>query len=272
MQSKMRSPKSNQQSNTNIDFWRTWWDERAKPSISNREIDRGSSKEIPELERRAKIQFLSALDPKHDDVVLDAGCGTGVNFSLIHSHVSKIVGLDFSEEQLKRAKRRISEEKLTNITLLSGSITEMNLSNDLFDKVICTSVLQYLNDGECEAAFKEMIRVSKDGATIIIHAKNRTSVYGLVLRLLKYTARIIGKKTKQPDYYRPRIWYGKMLSSHGGQIVDFDSFGLLHFPPLPDSIANQLLRLEMRSLNIRALKRFGVNLKMRVRVNKASRL
>jgi len=255
---------------TTIDFWKAWWDERAKPSISDREIDRGSARVLDELERRSKQQFLEAIDPKKDDLVLDAGCGTGANFSAISSSVHGIVGLDFSGEQLKRAEKRIAADKLSNVKLALGSVTQIDFGNSTFDKVICTSVLQYLNDEECETACREMIRVCKDGGIIVIHAKNRTSVYGVLLRVQKFIARRIGRKTT-PDYYRPRAWYGKTLAKYGGEIVDFDAFGIFNFSPLPFSAVHRLLKLEMKWIKSKKLKAFGVNYKMTVRVTKAGR-
>src|SRR5262245_44726890 len=240
---------------TTIDYWRDWWNERAKPGVSDLDIDRGGSRLTlgpqhtvtvnDELERRSRVQLLTALDLKSTDVVLDAGCGTGANFAAVSPTVRSIVGIDFSEEQIWRAQRRITSENLVNVKLHVGSVTELPFPADAFDKVICASVLQYLNDGECEAAFCEMIRVCKNHGIIVIHAKNCTSLYGIALSLLRVLARIIGRKTVN-DYYRPRHWYGQTLAQHGGRIIDFDAFGLFHFPPLPTSIVQRLLRLELQ--------------------------
>jgi ubiquinone/menaquinone biosynthesis C-methylase UbiE len=235
------------------------------------EVDRGTTLRIDALEQRAARQFLEAVDPKSTDCVLDAGCGTGVNIAKLSGLVADIVGMDLSEEMIKRAEHRINAQKITNVKLVLGNVTKMEFPSDAFNKVICTSVLQYLNEDEFEAALQEMVRVCKDGGTIVIHAKNRTSLYGLSRRIVQFIARLLRRKTT-PDYYRPRFWYERVISKSGGQIVDYDSHGIFTFVPLPRWVVHRLLQMELRLVKRKSLKRFGVNYKMTVRVDKKTHL
>jgi ubiquinone/menaquinone biosynthesis C-methylase UbiE len=257
--------------------WKDWWNERARPGFSDLDVDRGGSHLAKgssyaaavneELERRARAQFLAALELKPTDVVLDAGCGTGANFDAVSPMVREIVGIDFSEEQIARAHRRIISGRLLNVKAQVGGLTTLPFPTDAFDKVICASVLQYLDDAESKAAISEMIRVCRNDGIIVIHAKNRTSLYGIALSLLRAIARGIGRTTAS-DHYRPRRWYRQVLSEYGGRIVDYDAFGIFHFPPLPQSIVQRLLRLELQTVKRRFWKRYGVNYRITVRVNK----
>ena len=255
------------QRKTTREFWKNWWDESARSDRPDREIDRGSTRTISVLERREERKLIEAVDPHKDDVVLDVGCGTGANFSKIGRSVRRIVGIDISEEQLKRAERTIQREGLSNVTLRVGSITDLEFPSDMFDKVICASVLQYLNDDECRAGIIELFRVCKDGGIIVIHAKNRTSLYGLIREATKTINAFVGKAS-MPDYYRPRRWYERLISANGGVIEDFDSFGLFSFPRLPQVIGKRLLMIELSMITNKALKGYGVNYKMTVRVRK----
>lgn len=239
----------------------------AKRSISDFQADRGTTLRIDELEQREARQFIKAVDPKPGDFILDAGCGTGVHFSQIGSLVARIVGVDLSEEMLKRAERRVSIERIPNVRLLHGDITNIEFPSGTFDKVICTSVLQYLNDDECERALLELVRVCKDGGTIVIHVKNRSSLYGLSLRLLKVFAYVLRKRTK-PSFYRRRGWYEEVISRAGGRIVDYDSSGIFTFVLLPTAVAQRLLQMEGTWIKRRGLKKFGVNYSLTVRVEK----
>ena len=252
---------------TTSETWRKRWDELAKCSSNDFQVDRGTALRIDELEQREARQFIEALDPKPRDLILDAGCGTGGHISQIGSLVAGIVGVDFSEEILRRAERRVSIERIPNVKLLQGDITHIDFPSSTFDKVICTSVLQYLNDDECEAALLELVRVCKNGGTIVIHAKNRTSLYGLSLRLLKVIARVLRRRTT-PDYYRSWTWYEEVISRVGGQTIDYDSRGILTFVPLPTAVVRGLLQLEGKWIKRKGLKKFGVNYKMIVRVEK----
>lgn len=250
---------------TNTDYWRDWWNEFAQRSGADYETDRGTSLRIDELEKRATQQFLTSVDPKPSDLVLDAGCGSGVNFSILNGLVAEIIGMDLSVEMIKRAERRIATENINNVRILNGNVMNMAFPNGTFDKVIITSVLQYLNDNECEEALKEMVRVCKDGAIIVIHLKNGSSLYGVSRLMLQFVARLFRRKIT-PDYYRPRVWYEQTISRLGGRIIGYDSFGIFTLVKLPQSITRRLLRLEMRLKEGSWLKKFGVNYKMTVQV------
>jgi len=251
---------------TSTDFWKDWWNEYGKSSSKNSEVDRGTKLRIDKLEEMSDRQFLEAIDPQPTDRVLDVGCGTGVNFGKISDRVAEITGIDLSEEMIKRAERRVASDVIPNVRLLIGNVTHLEFPTNTFDKVICTSVLQYLNDDECETALKEMVRVSKNGAIIVIHLKNRTSLYGLSRRLLQFVARLMHRRIT-PDYYRPLTWYEHTISKVGGRIIDYDSFGIFTLVKLPQSIVRYLLQMELLLLKGKWFKKYGVNYKMTVRID-----
>ena len=60
------------------------------------------------------------------------------------------------------------------------------------------------------------------------------------------------------------------LQREGGIRVDYDGFGILTFVPLPQWIVAALLRCEMRFGVPKFLKKYAVNYKMTVRVDKRS--
>jgi ubiquinone/menaquinone biosynthesis C-methylase UbiE len=251
---------------TSSDYWKEWFDERAKTASSDFVLNRGTTLRLEALEHKAQLQFLQAVDPKPTDVVLDAGCGSGRNISFLSPLVKEIVGVDFSKQMLQRALERAQNEKLANVQLISGSVTELKFDDHVFDKIVCASVLQYLDDEQCALAIREMVRVCKPGGTLVLHVKNGTSLYALSLRLVRVFQRMLGKKS-MPEYYRPRSWHLRTIESSGAKVVDFDSFGIFTFVPLPRWAVQQLLQLEMALLKGKALKQFGVNFKLTVRLN-----
>ena len=59
--------------------------------------------------RREAIQNLQLVE---GDTVVDLGCGTGLNFSLLQEKLGpegKIIGVDLSSEMLQKANNRVSK-------------------------------------------------------------------------------------------------------------------------------------------------------------------
>ena len=87
--------------------------------------------------------------------VLDVGCGEG--FTLDRLQKEKIgktyEGLEYSKEAIKLGK-----ELYPNLNIRQGDIYQLPYRNNSFDLVICTEVLEHLEDPR--KALKELIRVS----------------------------------------------------------------------------------------------------------------
>ncbi len=252
---------------TTTEYWKNWFNERAKNATSDYILNRGTTLRLNELETRSHQQFLEAVDPKPTDVVLDAGCGSGRNISTLSASVKSIVGVDFSNEMLAKAAERVAAEKLTNVKMIAGSVTELEFADDTFDKAVCASVLQYLDDGDCEAAFREMVRVCKNHGTMVLHVKNGTSLYAVSLKFLRMIFRLVGKEV-MPEHYRSRAWHEKTLLKCGAVVADYDAFGIFTFVPLPGWAVQRLLQWELKLVKGKWLKKFGVNYKITARIEK----
>ena len=93
--------------------------------------------------------------------VLDLACGTGQNFPLLAARIGergKIIGVDISSGMLKRARRRVKQAGLPNVSLLqvdavqlSPSVLKAQTGLSSVDFVVCT--YGYMAMREWEAAF-----------------------------------------------------------------------------------------------------------------------
>jgi ubiquinone/menaquinone biosynthesis C-methylase UbiE len=66
---------------------------------------------------------VGALNLKKGDTVVEIGCGTGLNFSLLRKEVGpngKIIGVDMTPEMLEEADKRIRRNDWQNITLVQS--------------------------------------------------------------------------------------------------------------------------------------------------------
>lgn len=101
---------------------------------------------------------------KNGETVLDLGSGAG-NDAFISSKLvgneGKVIGLDMTEEMIKKAQ--INKEKLNinNVEFILGEIENMPLENDIIDVVISNCVLNLVPNKE--KAFGEIYRVLKSG-------------------------------------------------------------------------------------------------------------
>lgn len=66
---------------------------------------------------------IARLGLRRGDVVLDVGCGTGVNFRFLEERVGdegRIIGIDLSSDMLSEAEKKIASHEWTNVTLIEG--------------------------------------------------------------------------------------------------------------------------------------------------------
>ena len=72
-------------------------------------------------------RVISQLRLQPGDVVLDAGCGTGLNFERIQAAIGpggRLIGIDPSPEMLAAARARVKAAGWTNVTLLQATAEE----------------------------------------------------------------------------------------------------------------------------------------------------
>jgi SAM-dependent methyltransferase len=95
---------------------------------------------------------IAAVAPR---MMLDAGCGKGVVTYAARQRVGRLTstGLD-----LDRAELAIAQQLNPGCEVVAGDIQALPFSNDQFDLVVCTEVLEHLE--QPHLAFEELRRVS----------------------------------------------------------------------------------------------------------------
>ncbi|MBD1890575.1 methyltransferase domain-containing protein [Coleofasciculus sp. FACHB-SPT9] len=83
-----------------------------------------------------------------DKVILDAGCGTGYKSLMLAAANSgaKVVGIDFSEESIKLAKKRLQYHGFENVEFHVLAIENLQQLNREFNYINCDDVLYLLPD------------------------------------------------------------------------------------------------------------------------------
>lgn len=81
--------------------------------------------------------------PLGNQIVLEAGCGTGNYLEALRPHLGSLSGMDFSEGMLTQARTKFGEE----VELTCGSILDMPYEDERFDGITCNQVIHHLDEG-----------------------------------------------------------------------------------------------------------------------------
>ena len=113
-------------------------------------------------ERRARDLVLQRLPDRPGLRLLDVAIGDGVYTSWLPEDWS-IFGVDISTAQLAVCRRRNSGR---NLRLVLAEAEDMPFRDREFDAVLCNGGFNHFNDPE--AALREMARVAKPGAPVVV--------------------------------------------------------------------------------------------------------
>ena len=112
------------------------------------------------------------LELKKESSVLDMGCGEGRHaIGLYVDRKINAFGFDLSHKDLKIAEGRLndfpaSENNENGCFFGVSNINQLSFSNDSFDSVICSEVLEHVDSPE--ESVKELIRVLKPGGILAL--------------------------------------------------------------------------------------------------------
>jgi ubiquinone/menaquinone biosynthesis C-methylase UbiE len=113
------------------------------------------------------------VDPHKNDVILEIGCGTG-RFTLeIAKKCSEIIGIDFSAEMLKVARKK--SENFKNVQYRQADVRDglQFFEDQSFDKVVCPLIINHIHD--IASFFQETFRLLKMGGILVFDDVNPDS-------------------------------------------------------------------------------------------------
>ncbi len=143
--------------------------------------------------------------PENGDI-LDVGCGGGYNIKRMVSLCScgKMVGLDISEESVKKA--RAVNKKEDRVEIVQGSVEKMPFGDCNFDLVTAYETVFFWPD--LEKSFREVYRVVKDGgrfAVISNYGNPNIDWDKKIPCMTRYTANQIEKQMIKASFADVRI-------------------------------------------------------------------
>ncbi|MGO9437124.1 MAG: methyltransferase domain-containing protein [Terracidiphilus sp.] len=108
--------------------------------------------------------YMSLLDVKPGDSVLETSVGTGLNFKYL-PHGTKLSGLDLSPEMLANCQNNVRRWKM-DADLYVGNAESLPFADSSFDIVFTCGGFNFFSDRI--KAVREMIRVAKPGGHLMI--------------------------------------------------------------------------------------------------------
>lgn len=115
--------------------------------------------------RRARGRAIELLELRPGERVLLSGVGTGLDLPLLPGGVDA-VGVDLSEDMLKRAREKTSPAK---VELRAMNAQELEFEEASFDAAILNLIVSVVPDGA--RAFAEAYRVVRPGGRIVVFDK-----------------------------------------------------------------------------------------------------
>ncbi|APG45987.1 class I SAM-dependent methyltransferase [Phaeobacter porticola] len=124
--------------------------------------------------------------------ILEVGVGTGLSLPLYKSDVM-VTGIDFSEEMLRKAKKRVAENDLQHVEALRQmDARQLDFPDATFDTVCAMHVLSVVPDPE--KVMGEIARVLKPGGKVVItnHFLRDQGVLAFLERVSAPFANVLG--------------------------------------------------------------------------------
>ena len=139
---------------------------------------------------------LAQMNLKPDDVLLEAGCGTGRMTPIFANRCASLVAVDFSFESLRRCQAKLKRAGITNVDLAQADVCALPFQSDAFSKLVSCQVLEHIPTPESRARMiSELARVVETGGKIVLSAYQHSLF-----------TRLFGQKEGQHDggiyYYR----------------------------------------------------------------------
>jgi uncharacterized protein (TIRG00374 family) len=126
------------------------------------------------FQRRRTNTIKTMLDAKNSDVILDIGCGSGVQLRALGlDSPNLMIGMDVNRSALLFAKGK----NIPNTEFLIADAEQLPFREKTVSRIICAEIIEHLHEPEKMIAESE--RVLKDEGIIVISTPNERSIWGM---------------------------------------------------------------------------------------------
>jgi len=151
------------------------------------------------------IEFIEKLP--RESTVADVGCGNGRHLIYCAECFSKAIGVDFSINLLKIARKKMSEKR--NVELVQANAVYLPFKDDSIDHILFIATLHNIKGrGNRVKSLSEIKRVLKPNGTALISVWSRWQERFL----LHFLKKVLSPKKKEEFGDITIMWKGDMLN------------------------------------------------------------
>ncbi len=154
--------------------------------------------------RAYRLQAIGRLALKKGDIVVELGCGTGLNFPLIMErigHEGKLIGVDLTQGMLDLAQSRVNRFGWKNVELVQSDIAAYTFP-DSVNGVLATGLFGYIPeyDQVIKSASQSLVT---GGHLSILDGKQPENLPSWLFKIVLKLGKPFGYTT---DYFTVRPW------------------------------------------------------------------
>jgi len=164
---------------------------------------------------------IKALELSKGDTVVELGCGTGSNFSLVLDAIGpsgKLIGVDITDKMLEQARKKVQENGWKNVDLVQSDFAEYKFPEGL-DGIFATGALSYST--QYDKIIKEGHDALKTGKNFVLldfkKSEGAARIFGPIL-LLSTKPFAVDK-----EYYERQAW--KSIEKYFEKTSYFEGWG-----------------------------------------------
>ncbi len=202
------------------------------PERYDRWFETPLGKKIKHYEAQLMLDFLK---PAQGELILDAGCGTGVFTRDVLAAGASVVGLDISLNMLQRS---LDKARMMPFSCLQGDMMRLPFRESVFDKTLSITAVEFIADAA--AAVAELFRVTRPGGLIVVATLNSLSPWA--------TRRASEAKTKGHPIFE-RVYFRSPSEMLACANVDGKFATAIHFSKQDDPAQVAIIEEEGKRLN-----------------------
>lgn len=184
---------------------------------------------------KSGIVYPEIFPLSQNEIVLNVGCGDGVQAITYQNHFKKMVGVDIDAPSLKTAQEVAQYYKIDNLELIEANVESIPLSEQ-FDKALAIDIVEHVIHPDLLT--KEIHRLLKDSGELLItfpamHDKWEHLFQFIGRKILKRKSKTVYKEGWDPREHQYNYSLKKWISilEDNGFVLTKSRASTL-FPPL----------------------------------------